>query len=87
MGRTYSASLGCLALTSCIVHGWLYANPPEDILIRAITMLFVFAIVGWVIGHAAEIVVRQSMENSYRARIEQLREAQSGAKIDANVGG
>ena len=87
MGRTYSASLGCLALASCIVHGWLYANLPEDILIRGITMLFVFAIVGWVIGHAAEMVVRQSMEKCYRTRIEQLRQTQSDAIAKSKVSG
>lgn len=85
MGRTYSASLACLALASSIVHGWLYANPPEDVLIRGIVMLFVFAIVGWVIGHTAELVVRQSMEKNYRLRVEELRQTQSGAKNESNL--
>ena len=87
MGRAYSASLGCLALASCIVHGWLYANLPEDILIRGLTMLFVFAIIGWVIGHAAELVVRQSMEMSYRTRIEKMRQTQSDANAKSRVSG
>lgn len=85
MGRTYAVSLGCLALVSCIVHGWLCANLPEDILVRGIAMLFVFAGIGWVIGQAAEQIVRQSLEMNYRTRIEQLRQTQSGANVDSKV--
>ncbi len=80
MGRAYGASLGCLALAACIVHGWFMADSPDGILIRGISMLLVFGGVGWIAGTASEIIVRQNLEFSYRAKIERIREANADAK-------
>jgi hypothetical protein len=79
MGRAYAACLGCLALASCIGYGLLMSASPEDILVRGICMLFAFAAIGWVVGHTAETIVRQSMEWNYRSTIERLRQRNSGA--------
>ncbi|AMV34279.1 hypothetical protein VN12_19295 [Pirellula sp. SH-Sr6A] len=78
MGRSYAACLGCLALASCIGYGLLMSAPAEDILVRGISMLFVFAVIGWVVGKTAETIVRQSIEWNYRATIERLRQRNSG---------
>ncbi|XZE37050.1 hypothetical protein SH501x_002646 [Pirellulaceae bacterium SH501] len=82
MGRAYAACLGCLALASCIGYGLMTSAPTEEILVRAICMLFAFAAIGWVVGNTAETVVRQSMEWNYRATIERMRQRNSGASSE-----
>ncbi len=81
MGRAYAASLGCLALASCIMHGCAVSDLPEDILVRSISMLFIFAVIGWVVGQAAEWIVRQSLEMNYRARVERMRQESASAGL------
>jgi hypothetical protein len=73
MGRTYAACLGAIALSGSIVSGLLANSSPDAILIRGLTILFPFAGLGWLMGHAADQAVRHSVEMDFRQRVEQMK--------------
>lgn len=59
VARFVGASLGLLAFTITIIAGLLVHNPVTVILSRSILALFVFCIIGLVLGGAAQLVIRE----------------------------
>ena len=59
VARFVGAGLGLLAFTITIVAGLVVHNPVTVILSRSILALFVFCVIGLVLGGAAQLVVRE----------------------------
>ena len=87
MGRSYAACLGCLALAGCIIHGLMTNQSPDSTLVRGLTLLFPFALIGWVVGHSADQAIRHSVEMSFRARVERFRQKNSSENADPAITG
>ena len=66
MGRVYAGILGSLAMTVVIFRGWLGSGGVEGTLTLATTHLVVFAAIGAVLGHLAQVTVDESV----RAKLE-----------------
>ena len=67
MGRVYAGILGPLAMAVVICRGWLDSGGVEGTLTQAIVFLFVFALVGAVLGQVAQATIDESV----RAKLEQ----------------
>ena len=67
--RSVSATLGLLAFTTTIVAGLWVHNPVAIILSRALIAMFVFCVIGAVMGAAAQVVVREHAASRENAAI------------------
>ena len=70
VARILGASLGLLAFTITIIAGLYVQNPVTITLSRGILALFVFCVIGLVLGGAAQLVVNEHE----RQRAEEIRE-------------
>ena len=59
VARFAGASLALLAFAIVAAAGVLNQNPVTVTLSRAILALFLFFLIGWVLGHAAQLVVAE----------------------------
>jgi hypothetical protein len=62
MGRTYAGILGPLAFATVLIRGLILVDGAAATLKLAMICLFVFAIVGLVIGRVAETTVLESVK-------------------------
>ena len=69
IARYTGASLGLLAFAVATISGLLVQNPVSMILSRGIFALFVFFIIGMVLGHAAQMVITE-YESGQQSEIE-----------------
>lgn len=76
LGRSFAACLGCIALSVSILLGLIDQGATDAILSYSLNATAVFTAVGWILGNAADSIVRNSVEMNYRARVEQLRAKQ-----------
>jgi hypothetical protein len=67
MGRTYAGVLGLLAMMVVICRGVMNSSGVEGTCTLAVLSMFVFAGVGSVLGHIAQLTVDESV----RLKIEQ----------------
>jgi hypothetical protein len=61
MSRVYAGILGPLAMAVVICRGWLGSGGVESTLSAAIAYLFVFSVVGALIGQIAQSTVDESV--------------------------
>jgi ABC-type nitrate/sulfonate/bicarbonate transport system substrate-binding protein len=59
VARFSGASLALLAFAVVVAAGLLTQNPITVTLSRAIGALFLFFIIGWVLGYAAQLVIAE----------------------------
>ena len=67
MGRVYAGILGPLAMTVVICRGWLGSGGVEGTLTLATVCLVLFAALGALLGHLAQLTIDESV----RAKLEQ----------------
>lgn len=60
---------------------------PDTTLVRGLTLLFPFALLGWVVGHSADQAIRHSVEMNFRAKVERFRQKNSSVNADSAVTG
>lgn len=72
MGRDYAGILGTTAMSTVLVRGLISAGGLESILIAAIGALFLFAGLGWLIGHAAARIVDESVRQRINAELDRM---------------
>ncbi len=81
--RFAGASLGLLAFAITIVAGLYVQNPATVILSRSIFALFVFFVVGFVVGAAAQMV----LSDRHRQREAELQERYKNDPVDSDPQG
>ena len=71
MGRTYAGILGPLAMAVVICRGWLGSAGATGTLTQAILFLALFAVVGAILGHVAQVTVDESVRAKLEAQLAQ----------------
>jgi hypothetical protein len=74
MGRVYAGILGPLAMAVVICRGWLSSGGVEGTLTQAIAFLFLFALVGGVLGHIAQAAIDESVRSKLEQQLRQTAE-------------
>jgi hypothetical protein len=67
MGRAYAGILGSLACLLTVARGVLGGAAVEGTLLAGSAALALFAIVGYLAGQAAELIVRDSVHTEFQA--------------------
>lgn len=75
MGRDYAGILGTTAMVTVLVRGLVSAGGLESILIAAIGAMFLFAGLGWLVGHAAARIVDESVRQRINAELDRMEES------------
>ena len=73
MLRSYAASLGALAMGLVVLRGAILGELAADVAMEAIKAMLVFACVGGVAGWIADYLVRDSLERTFRSRVDWYR--------------
>lgn len=81
VARFAGAILGLLAFTISIAAGMLAHNPAEVTLSRSILALFLFFLIGLVLGTAAQAVIAEH-ERDRESRIQKRYPVDSGGTVD-----
>lgn len=74
MPRSFAASLSALAMAIVVLRGAARGEPIEVVTAEAMVAMFVFAVMGYVAGQIADYLVRDSLERSFRTRMDWYRE-------------
>ncbi len=74
MSRSYSVSLGALAMGLVVFRGAIFGELAGEVAIEAIIAMVVFAGVGGVAGWIADFLVRDSLEGMFRKRVDWYRQ-------------
>ncbi|MDA8745615.1 hypothetical protein N9N28_13365 [Rubripirellula amarantea] len=64
------------------IRGALHRELASEVAMEAMVAMFVFAMVGYVAGQIADYLVRDSLEQSFRARVHWYREGLVKAGLD-----
>ena len=80
MARAYSGVLGSLGLCLVICRGLVLNHLPNEVLTHGLVVFFLFALIGFCIGHLAEQTVRESVENRFRDEMARLESAAADNK-------
>jgi hypothetical protein len=83
VARVVGASLGLLAFTVTIVAGLYVQNPATVTLSRGVLALFVFCVLGLVLGGAAQIVINEHRDK----REEEIRAQYREEPVEPNPAG
>ena len=83
VARFAAASLGLLAFCVSVIAGLFVQNPVTVTLSRSILALFVFCIIGLVLGGAAQMVIAEHERNRQSAIRKQYEE---GSTAEAGTG-
>ncbi len=78
MARTYAGILGPLAMAVVICRGWLQASGVQGTLTTAIVSLFLFALVGAILGHIAQSTIDESVQSQLQQQLTQHAGSTSG---------
>ncbi len=70
MARAYAARLGCIAMVFGLLEHFIGNLHVSHAAMHAVILLFVFSVLGYVIGSVAEELVRQSVEANFRRSVE-----------------
>ncbi len=74
MARAYAARLASIAFVFGLMRGAIQGDRAEQALWYSLGFLFVFGIVGLIVGHLAEVLIRQVVESNFRNNIEKYRQ-------------
>jgi len=70
MGRNYAGILGFLAFATVIARGVMGGLDTVSTMALAVGCLFVFTIVGWIVGAVAEQTIMESVRYRFRVEME-----------------
>jgi len=90
VARFAAGSLGLLAFFVSMVAGLCVQNPVTVTLSRSILALFVFCIIGFILGGAAQLVVaeyQRTQESAIRKEYEEHSPAEAGSDQRNAAGG
>jgi hypothetical protein len=73
MARAYAARLGCIAMIFGLLKHFMSGSDLASGVWNGLSLLVIFAIVGFFIGATAESVIRQSLEANFRKKVENYR--------------
>jgi hypothetical protein len=73
MAHAYAARLGCIALIFGLAKTILDDGSFASGVATGLTLLFIFAVAGFLIGGLTESLIRQSLEVNFRRRVENYR--------------
>ncbi len=74
VARFTGASLGLFAFAVTTVAGLFVRNPVEVVLSRGILALFVFCFIGFLLGHAAQLVVTENQKDRATEILQRFRQ-------------
>ena len=77
MGRTYAGIVGLLAFTTLLARGWLDGAAVAATIKIACFGLFLWALIGWVLGRLAAWIVEESLRAQWNAEVAALQRARS----------
>jgi len=81
MAPRYAGILGFIAFATTLVRGWLVGTGMESAIVTGVVYLFVFALIGWMVGSIATSVIIQSVKDRLRDELaEREREKQAALK-------
>ena len=86
VARLAGASFGLLAFTIAALAGLIVGNPVEVTLSRSIFALFIFCLVGFLLGGAARKVVAEYEQQRTSAIRERYREHSADEAVDGRDG-
>ena len=69
MGRTYAGILGSLAMVTVIGRALIHGGDVETTLKYACLCLFLFAVIGWIVGRWAEQIVVEAARTRLMAEL------------------
>jgi hypothetical protein len=76
MGRAYAGSLGLLACGIILIRGLVHGAGAEATILAASGGLFLFALVGYVAGQLADMLVRESVTSQFQTAMAAWEEQQ-----------
>jgi hypothetical protein len=76
MGRAYAGSLGLLACVIILIRGLVHGAGAEATILAASGGLFLFALVGYVAGQLADMLVRESVTSQFQTAMAAWEEQQ-----------
>ena len=79
MGRTYAGILGSLAFTLTLARSAIDSNSVESTIRLATICLFLFAVIGYLVGQLAESIVLEAVKVNFDKELE----TRETAKADA----
>ena len=80
MGRRYAAVLGMLAFAAILVRGTVRGGAPESVMDQAVVYLFVFAVLGALVGSLAQWIVEDAVRGKLASQIAE-QQTQAGNKL------
>jgi hypothetical protein len=80
MGRAYAGIFGLLAFGTVIARSLVRGGNMDTALITASWTLFVFAILGYIIGSIAERTIVEAVEITFHAQFRAVESADHGAQ-------
>ncbi len=87
--RLAGASLGLLAFCITVTAGLWVRNPVEVILSRSVIALFIFCLIGFLLGGAAQMVITEFEKDRGSEILKRYREdseGKAGAGVPSDVG-
>ena len=69
MGRAYAGTLGPLVCGLIVARSLIHGGGTEATILSACGGLFLFAAIGFVAGQLADLFVRESVRNQFRAAL------------------
>lgn len=81
MLRGYAVSLGALAMALVVFRGAIRGELAGTVASEAIMAMLIFAFVGWIAGWIMEFLVRDSLEQAFRKRVEWYRQGMVDAGL------
>ena len=89
--RSIGATLGLLAFTTAIAGGLWAHNPVSITLMRALSAMFLFCVIGAVMGAAAQLVVREHAIDREKAALaresDDTRETPASRELNSSIAG
>jgi hypothetical protein len=73
MARAYAARLGCIAMIFEMIKQCLNGGELSSGVWNGLSLLVIFAMIGFAIGATTESVIRQSLEANFRKKVENYR--------------
>ena len=71
MARTYAGILGPLAMAVVLCRGWFQGSGVQGTLTIAIVSLFLFALVGAILGQIAQSTIDESVQSQLQQQLAQ----------------
>ena len=80
MGRTYAGILGPLAFTTILARSVINASSVESTMMFATVCLFLFAGIGYFVGHVADSIVLEAVKTNFDRELQAREPAETNAR-------